>query len=227
MGQNQRIQQKVLLSIFDHGFISIRYFPHYTLQLRNIYYFYRLIHANYVFPHLWKNENNSSNKNLHYYLKILFCRMLIILLQLSNQSSHQRCSVKKGVSQNSQENTCAWVSFLIKLQAIGLFTPKITCQDSKTGVFLWKRTAFFIEHLWWLLLNIEFSSTVPLYLKWTFKSKNIRQMLPHLNSSSSCLFRRSSENEISAFILTCFCNIVWWEFASHFLFSGIAFSFWS
>ena len=100
LGQNQRIQQKVLLSIFDHGFISIRYFPHYTLQLRNIYYFYRLIHANYVFPHFWKNENNSSNKNLHYYLKILFCRMLIILLQLSNQSSHQRCSVKKGVFRN-------------------------------------------------------------------------------------------------------------------------------
>ena len=38
--------------------------------------------------------------------------------------SHQRCSVKKKVlleiSQNSQENTCARVSFLIKLQALGL-----------------------------------------------------------------------------------------------------------
>ena len=35
--------------------------------------------------------------------------------------SHQRCSVRKGVlieiSQNSQENTCARASFLIKLQA--------------------------------------------------------------------------------------------------------------
>ena len=38
-----------------------------------------------------------------------------------NRSSHQRCSVKKKVfleiSQNSQENTCARASFLIKLQA--------------------------------------------------------------------------------------------------------------
>ena len=44
----------------------------------------------------------------------------------------QRCSVKKvllEISQNSQENTCAKVSFLIKLQALG----KRLC----TGVFLW------------------------------------------------------------------------------------------
>ena len=48
----------------------------------------------------------------------------------------QICSVKKmflEISQNSQENTCARVSFLIKLQA---WTP------------------FFIEHLWWLFLLI-------------------------------------------------------------------------
>ena len=35
----------------------------------------------------------------------------------------RRCSVKKvflEISQNSQENTCARVSFLIKLQASGL-----------------------------------------------------------------------------------------------------------
>ena len=37
-----------------------------------------------------------------------------------SRSSHWRCSIKKvflEVSQNSQENTCARVSFLIKLQA--------------------------------------------------------------------------------------------------------------
>ena len=35
------------------------------------------------------------------------------------KSNHQRCSVKKlflEISQNSQENTCTRVSFLIKLQ---------------------------------------------------------------------------------------------------------------
>ena len=44
------------------------------------------------------------------------------------RGSHQRCSVKKGIlkiSQNSQENTCATVSFLIKLLASGCsFTKK-------------------------------------------------------------------------------------------------------
>ena len=39
---------------------------------------------------------------------------------IKGSSSHQRCSLKKGfleISQNSQENNCARVSFLIKLQA--------------------------------------------------------------------------------------------------------------
>ena len=40
----------------------------------------------------------------------------------TSRSSHRRCSVKKSVlsSQNSQENTCVRVSFLIKLQVSGL-----------------------------------------------------------------------------------------------------------
>ena len=41
----------------------------------------------------------------------------------SVSSSHWRCSVKKvflEISQNSQENTCARISFLIKLQVWGL-----------------------------------------------------------------------------------------------------------
>ena len=48
------------------------------------------------------------------------------------------CSVKKvllTISQNSQENTYARVSFLIKLQALGLQLYWKT--DSGTGVFLW------------------------------------------------------------------------------------------
>ena len=43
----------------------------------------------------------------------------MVLLIWSLRSSHQRCSVKKvflEISQNSHENTCARVPFLIKLQ---------------------------------------------------------------------------------------------------------------
>ena len=39
------------------------------------------------------------------------------------------------ISQNSQENTCARVSFLIKLQPSGLRI--YLKRDSGTGVFLW------------------------------------------------------------------------------------------
>ena len=49
--------------------------------------------------------------------------LLEIWLQYYHRSSHQRYSVKMvflEISQNSQENTSARVSFLIKLQAVGL-----------------------------------------------------------------------------------------------------------
>ena len=48
------------------------------------------------------------------------------------RSSHWRCSIKNmflKISQNSQESTCAKVSFLIK--------SHIKKRDSVTGVFLW------------------------------------------------------------------------------------------
>ena len=47
---------------------------------------------------------------------------MILILEYS-EAAVQRCSVKKvslEISQNSQENTCARVYFLIKLQAWGL-----------------------------------------------------------------------------------------------------------
>ena len=59
----------------------------------------------------------------------------------------QRCFAKKmflKISQNLQETTCARVSLLIQLQALGLqLYEKI---DSGTGVFLWILRKFY-EHL--------------------------------------------------------------------------------
>ena len=52
----------------------------------------------------------------------------------------KKCPIKKlflEISQNSKENTCVRVSFLIKLQASGLRTPFLT------------------EHLQWLLLYCQ------------------------------------------------------------------------
>ena len=52
------------------------------------------------------------------------------------------------ISQNSQESTCARVSFLIKLQAWGMHR----CFPVNFAKF--SRTPFSIEHLRWLLLTI-------------------------------------------------------------------------
>ena len=46
------------------------------------------------------------------------------MIQVIIEAVVRRCSVKKvfiEISQNSRENTCARVSFLIKLQPLGLF----------------------------------------------------------------------------------------------------------
>ena len=46
---------------------------------------------------------------------------------------YEKCSMKKlflEISQNSQENTCVRVSFLIKLQALGQY-----CEVSKNNLF--------------------------------------------------------------------------------------------
>ena len=73
-----------------------------------------------------------------------------------------RFSLKKvflKISQNSHENACARVSFLIKLQASSL--QLYQKRDSDTGVSLgilqnFKEHLFFSEHLWWLLLALNF-----------------------------------------------------------------------
>ena len=75
----------------------------------------------------------------------------------------RRCSVKKvflRISQNSQENICARVSFLIKLKALHATLLKETlrhrCFPVNFSKFL--RTFFFLEHLHWLLLKIQKSN---------------------------------------------------------------------
>ena len=71
----------------------------------------------------------------------------------------QTCSVKKvffEISQNSQENSCARVSFLIKLQAACNFIKKETLAQVFSFEFSkFRGTPFFTEHLWWLLLNVQ------------------------------------------------------------------------
>ena len=68
------------------------------------------------------------------------------------RSSHERCSIKKlflKISQSSQENTCARVSFLINLQAEAcnfikkeILAQVLSCEFCKIS-----KNTFFTEHL--------------------------------------------------------------------------------
>ena len=57
-------------------------------------------------------KNNQSY--IEDYLGLVKC---LECLHAANSSSHRRCSVKKGISQNSKKNTCVRVSFLINLMS--------------------------------------------------------------------------------------------------------------
>ena len=71
----------------------------------------------------------------------------------------QRCSVKKvflEISQNSQENTCARASFLIKLQAWDLqlyLKKKLWHRCFPVNFVKFLRTPWLKEHLRWRLLR--------------------------------------------------------------------------
>ena len=65
----------------------------------------------------------------------------------------QTCSVKKlflEIFENSQENTCARVSCLMKLHA--LFKKILWYRCFLVNYVKFLRTSFLTEHLWWLLL---------------------------------------------------------------------------
>ena len=66
---------------------------------------------------------NSYCKVRRWFLRSIYSSIKAFMnMSISFRSSHHRCSIKKvslKISQNSQENTCARVSFLIKLQGRG------------------------------------------------------------------------------------------------------------
>ena len=71
----------------------------------------------------------------------------------------QKCSVKKvflEISEHSQENTCARVSFFNKvagLKPATLLKKRLWHRCFPMNAVKFLRTPFHIEHLWWLLLK--------------------------------------------------------------------------
>ena len=99
------------------------------------------------------NETDSSSKLCYLLIRsllLLLLNKLILQLQLG-RSSHWRCSAKKAflkISKNSQENTCARVTFFIKLPA-KKETPGQVFSSEFCKIF---KNTFSTEHLRWLLL---------------------------------------------------------------------------
>ena len=85
----------------------------------------------------------------------------------------QACSAEKmllQISQNSQKNICARVSFSIKLQALGprsatLLKKRLWHRCFSVNFVKFLRTPFCIEHLWWLLLKPQLTNIVN-HLGW-------------------------------------------------------------
>ena len=100
---------------------------------------------------------------------------ITLILFADKIGSHRRCSVKKvylEISQNSQENTCARLSFLIKLQtsACNLFKKRLWRRFFPLNFAKFLRTPFFTERLRWLLLRERI--TIPRIRKF-FSSENL------------------------------------------------------
>ena len=80
------------------------------------------------------------------------------IIALPSKSVVRRCSVKKiflKTSQNSQENTCARVSFFNKVAAFRtatLLKKRLWHKCFPVNFAKFLRTPFFTGHLWWLLL---------------------------------------------------------------------------
>ena len=100
-------------------------------------------------------------------MKFIFTyNISLVWWEIIFRSSHWR-------SQNPLENICAWVTFLIKLQAEGL--QLYWKRDSCTGVFTCEifKNIFCIEHLW--TTASETSNTKAWFPLWTnVKQRDIR-----------------------------------------------------
>ena len=119
------------------------------------YYLKNLIKVPFFLSEPWKPFSHlSQSYKPHYKILALWWKTSLIVKDWL--SLHHRCSIKKvflDISQNSQENTCARVSFLMKLRPATLLKKRLwhRCFPVNFDEFL--KTPFLTEHLRWLLLK--------------------------------------------------------------------------
>ena len=89
-----------------------------------------------------------------------------------------------GISRTSQENTCAWVSFLIK--AANLLKKKLWHKCFLVYFAKFLRTPFLTEHRWWLLMGFHLRES---WLKYDVEKARYIVMLDNTTSITSCIQR--------------------------------------
>ena len=120
------------------------------------------------------NLNNLWSQKVGQSMMIIYSNYFVEVHEVLHcvRSSHRRLSVRKDVirtPQNSQKNTCARASFLIKLQASGLIIKKETLAQVLSCEFCdISKNTFFTGYLWKTAIDFisptisPFSTNVPL-----------------------------------------------------------------
>ena len=99
-----------------------------------------------------KETKNQQQENIKRWL----LKTDIGTVRFLKRSSRPEVFCKKvslEISQNSQANTCARVSFFNKVA--GLKKKRLWHRCFPVNFVKFLRTPFFIEHLWWLLLEMS------------------------------------------------------------------------
>ena len=104
------------------------------------------------------------------YLEVQFLYLPVTKTRLrNNRSSYLTCSIKKvflEISQNSQENTCARVSFLNKVEACNFIKKETLAQVLSCEFCQISKNTFLTEHLCTTASVISFFSKMYLQWKW-------------------------------------------------------------
>ena len=134
---------------------------------------------------LRKLQTECLTVTTDHFKRVILLKKSWRIIFLNSRSSHWRCSVKivlLKISQNSQKNTCARISFLIRLQTLGL--QLYLKRDSATGVFLWILCNFqerffhrtplddcFWNWYYWLISRAARMKVKNIYRRYTYHCK--------------------------------------------------------
>ena len=124
----------------------------------------------------------KSKQKLSNIMRLSFCYLKIIHFLYKSNGPEVFCKkVFLKILQNSQENPCVRVSFLIKLQAplATLLKKRLWHRCFPVNFAKFLRTLFFAEHLRWLFLSLSTlpSKTTMRYLKKSCKKTSVSVLM--------------------------------------------------